>query len=361
MKLILVIPTMQQGGAERVMSELANAWSSQLHEVHLVLLAKSENFYTINDNVIIHNLDFSHSGLFSKIISELNVFFTLRKILKQQQPNFVLSFMSKYNILTIFAASYLNVKVIVSDRSNPKIQLPFLVSFLRKATYKFADGIIAQTSLAKIILEKETGNRNIKVIQNPIKDILINENIKREKIILSVGRLVEEKGQKYLLEAFSKIKNTDWKVVILGDGPLLHPLKNQIEALGLKDKVIMPGAVNEIDNWLAKSSIFAFPSVSEGFPNALVEAMAAGLPCVSFDCDAGPRDIILDGKNGYLVPLKNIDIFVSRIEVLINNEELRSQLSIEAAMIANILSIEKIANDYLIFCIDSEKNEINCN
>lgn len=350
-KIALVIPTMHQGGAERVMSELANAWSNQQHEIHLVLLAKSENFYRINDNVIIHNLGFSHSGLFSKVFNELKVLFKLRKILKQQKPDFVLSFMSKYNIFTILAASYLNIRVFVSDRNNPKQQLPFLISFLRKATYKFAHGIIAQTGLAKLTLEKSIGNRNIAVIPNPLKSISIHENIEKDKIILNVGRLVEEKGQKYLLEAFTKIKDTQWKIAILGDGPLYDRLKKQAEELGLKDQIIMPGAVSEIDHWLAKASIFAFPSVSEGFPNALVEAMAAGLPCVSFDCDAGPRDIIIDGKNGYLVPVRDVEVFANRLETLINNDAIRTQLSKEAARIVNDFAVEKISDDYLTFCM----------
>ncbi|WP_051300154.1 glycosyltransferase family 4 protein [Methylobacter luteus] len=354
-KVVLVIPTMRQGGAERVMSELANAWSTQQHEIHLVLLAKSENFYYINDNVIIHNLGFSHSGLFIKVFNELKVFFKLRKILKEQKPDFVLSFMSKYNILTILAASYLNVKVFVSDRSNPKKKLPFLISFLRKITYRFADGIIAQTSLAKLVLEKNTGNRNVMVIPNPLKAISIYENIEKEKIILNVGRLVNEKGQKYLLEAFKKIKDTEWKIAILGDGPLYDQLKKQAERLGLNDQVIMPGAVNEIDNWLAKASVFAFPSISEGFPNALVEAMAAGLPCVSFDCDAGPRDIIIDGKNGYLVPVRDVELLANRLETLINNAEIRTQLSKEAANIVNGFAVEKISDDYLTFCTGTIK------
>lgn len=354
-KVVLVIPTMRQGGAERVMSELANTWSIQKHEIHLVLLAKSENFYYIDDNVIIHNLGFSYSGLFNKVFNELKVFFKLRKILKEQKPNFVLSFMSKYNILTILAASYLNVRVFVSDRSNPKKHLPFLVSFLRKITYRFAHGIIAQTSLAKSILEKQTGNRNVAVIPNPLKSISIYENIKKEKIILNVGRLVNEKGQTYLLDAFTKIKNTEWKIAILGDGPLHDQLKKQAEKLGLKDQVIMPGAVNEIDSWLAKASVFAFPSVSEGFPNALVEAMAAGLPCVSFDCDAGPRDIIIDGQNGYLVPVRDVELLADRLETLINNAEIRTQLSKEAAKIVNGFAVEKISDNYLAFCTGTIK------
>ncbi|MBF6648733.1 glycosyltransferase family 4 protein [Methylobacter sp. BlB1] len=350
-KVVLVIPTMHQGGAERVMSELANAWSAQQHEIHLVLLAKSKSFYYINDNVIIHNLGFSHSQLLNKIFNELKVFFKLRKILKEQNPDFVLSFMSKYNILTILAASNLNLKVFVSDRSNPKKQLPFLISFLRKITYRFAHGIVAQTSLAKSVLEENTGNRNIVVIPNPLKAVSVCENIEKDKIILNVGRLVEEKGQKYLLEALTKIKDTEWKIAILGDGPLYDQLKEQAEKLGLSDRVIMPGVVNEIDHWLTKASVFAFPSVSEGFPNALVEAMAAGLPCVSFDCDAGPRDIIIDGKNGYLVPVRDVEVFASRLETLINNAAIRTRLSKEAAKIVNDFGVEKISDDYLAFCM----------
>lgn len=350
-RVVLVIPTMRQGGAERVMSELANAWSNQKHEIHLVLLAKSEHFYYIDDNVIIHNLGFTHSGVFNKAFNELKVFFKLRKILKQKKPDFVLSFMSKYNILTILAASNLNLRVFVSDRSNPKKQLPFHISFLRKITYRFAHGIIAQTSLAKAVLEENTGNRNIVVIPNPLKAISVCENIEKDKIILNVGRLVEEKGQKYLLEAFTKIEDTEWKIAILGDGPLYDLLKEQAEKLGLSDRVIMPGTVNEIDRWLTKASVFAFPSVSEGFPNALVEAMAAGLPCVSFDCDAGPRDIIIDGKNGYLVPVRDVEVLANRLETLINNAAIRMRLSKEAAKIVNDFGVKKISDDYLTFCM----------
>jgi GalNAc-alpha-(1->4)-GalNAc-alpha-(1->3)-diNAcBac-PP-undecaprenol alpha-1,4-N-acetyl-D-galactosaminyltransferase len=349
-RIMLVIPTLHQGGAERVMSELANAWSRQQHEIHLVLLAKSENFYPINNNVIIHQLGFSHSGLLSKVVNELKVFFKLRKLLKQQKPDFVLSFMSKYNILTIFAASFLNLRVFVSERNNPRQQLPILISFLRKITYRFADGIIAQTGLAKLILEKNTGNKNIAIIPNPLKTISFYEDVEREKMILDVGRLVDQKGQKYLLEAFKRIKDAEWKIAILGDGPLYEQLKQHAEQLGVKDRVIMPGAVNEIDRWLARASVFAFPSLYEGFPNALAEAMAAGLPCVSFDCDTGPRDIIVDGENGYLVPVRDVDLLARRLEALISNTEIRNRLSREAAKIGDNFALEKISDDYLAFC-----------
>lgn len=350
MKIILVIPTLKQGGAERIMSELANVWSSQEHEVHIVLLAKSEDFYKLHTNVIVHKLAFNYTNRLNKTYGELQVFFNLRKIIQNEKPDFVLSFMTKYNALTILASAFLSTKVFVSDRSNPKKKLPLLIAMLRKLTYLHADGIIAQTSLAKDVLIKETGNKNIAIIPNPLKEVRTFSEMKREKVILNTGRLVIEKGQKYLLEAFAKVEDTEWKLVILGDGPLRHKLEEQTDLLGLKDRVLMPGTVNDVDKWLAKASIFAFPSISEGFPNALVEAMSAGLPCVSFDCDAGPRDFIKDTDNGYLVPVGDVVTFLERIENLMNNDNLRKKIGQEATKIREEFESTMIANKYLYFC-----------
>ncbi len=350
MKIVLVIPTMKQGGAERVMSELANVWSSQEHEVHIVLLAESKNFYKLHAKVHVHKLAFSHTNKLNKTSGELQVFFNLRKIIQNEKPDFVLSFMTKYSALTILASALLPIKVFVSDRSNPKKKLPFLVAMLRKLTYPHADGIIAQTSLAKDILIMQTGNKNIAVISNPLKEVRTFPEIKREKIVLNAGRFVREKGQKYLLEAFAKIKDSDWKLVILGDGPLRNELEEQINSLGIKSRVLLPGTVNNVDAWLAKASIFAFPSISEGFPNSLVEAMAAGLPCISFDCDAGPRDIIKDTINSYLIPVGDIVSFSERLEKLMLNDNLRKEVGREAIKMREELKSSMISDKYLNFC-----------
>lgn len=350
MKIILVIPTLKQGGAERVMSELANVWSSQGHEVHIVLLAKSEDFYKLHTNAVVHKLAFNYTNRLNKIYGELRVFFNLRKIMQKEKPDFVLSFMTKYNILTILASVFLPIKIFVSDRSNPKKKSPLLIAMLRRLTYLYADGIIAQTSLAKDILIEETENKNIAIIPNPLKEVRTFSEMKREKVILNTGRLVIEKGQKYLLEALAKIEDTEWKLVILGDGPLRKKLEEQTNLLGLEDRVLMPGTVNDVDKWLAKASIFAFPSISEGFPNALAEAMSAGLPCVSFDCDAGPRDFIRDAGNGYLVPIGDVITFSERIENLMNNDHLRIKIGQEATKIREKLESTMIADKYLNFC-----------
>lgn len=352
MNIFLVIPTIKQGGAERVISELANEFSrySDL-TVHLVLLANADDFYQLDERITVHRLGFKNTGHIGKLKSEVIVFLKMRTLLKRHNPTVVLSFMDKYNVFTILASRFLNIQVFVSDRSNPKLKLSSSMYILKKITYRYSTGIIAQTSLAKYTIAAFTGHKNVRVIPNPVKEINTFPEIKRENIIINVGRLVPEKGQEYLIKAFSMLGNKDWKLVILGDGPLHNKLKSQILDLGLDGKVIMPGAVKNIDEWLAKSSIFVLSSVSEGFPNALVEAMAAGLPCVSFDCDAGPRDIIINGVNGFLVEKENINELVDKLNTLITDTELASKLAKNASLVREQYHIQSIGNNYLNFLL----------
>lgn len=351
MKIFLVIPTLKQGGAERVMSELANQFAQKDNlKVHLVLLAKSNDFYKVDDTVIIHRLGFENKSKLNKIFSELATFKNLRKLLKTHKPDAVLSFMEKYNSFTILTAAFLGLQVFVSDRSNPLKKVPQTTEILRKFTYKYATGIIAQTQFAKDVLAAKTKNKNIRVIPNPVKEIQNYPDIAKEKLILNVGRLVPEKGQKYLIEAFSKInEKADWRVVILGDGPLRSELEEQVNALGLSNQVLLLGAVNNVDEWLAKASIFVFPSISEGFPNALAEAMSAGLPCVSFDCKTGPRDLIENYKNGILVEEKNVEELANSLQKLIDDPILRLRLGTQAIVIKEHLSSDKIAKCFYEF------------
>ena len=356
-KMLLIIPTIKQGGAERVMSELANEWAGQNHEVHLVLLAKAEKFYPIKKEIIVHDLGFENNGGFRRFIAEFRIFLDLRNLLKGEHPDFVLSFMTKYNILTLLASLFLDLRIFVSDRSNPFKNLPSHLVFFRKHTYKFATGIIAQTNTAKKLLELDTGNNNIETIPNPVKEIQVFPLLNREKIILNIGRLVPEKGQKYLLEAFSKIEDTSWKLVILGDGPLKTELSNLAKSYKITDRFLMPGSVNNIDEWLAKSSIFVFSSISEGFPNALVEAMAAGLPVISFDCDAGPRDIIHQNENGVLIEEKDVAGLTEAINNLIKNKDLRESLGRNSLQIREQFSLPKIAGRYFDFMKSEAKTK----
>lgn len=348
-RILLIIPTLKQGGAERVMSILANRFISMGHEVNLLFLSEPSCFYRVDSKVQIYTL---HQECNNTRFAKLYAFFMtfkLRSVLKSVNPDFVLSFMTPYNIFTLISGIGLNLNIFVSDRSNPNKKLPFLTRLLRNIFYRNAVGIIAQTELAKDSLYNITKHKNIKVIYNPIEVSLIPLNT-REKYILNVGRLVKEKGQSYLLDAFSRVPNLDWKLVLLGDGPLKEQLLEQIEKLNLTDRVLLLGSVDNVEEWYSKSSIFAFSSISEGFPNALAEAMCAGLPCVSFDCDTGPRDIIKNNINGFLVPTGESMLLKEKIIQLINDKDLRCEIGEEAAKIKNDLDSDSIASLYLNFC-----------
>jgi GalNAc-alpha-(1->4)-GalNAc-alpha-(1->3)-diNAcBac-PP-undecaprenol alpha-1,4-N-acetyl-D-galactosaminyltransferase len=349
MKILLVIPSLPLGGAERVMSVLANEFVALNHEVHLVLLAKDEIFYTLDSRIVIHQLGFENKGKVAKIISEIRTYFALRKLIKKQTPDVVLSFMVKYNIFTILASLFLKTKVFVSDRCNPNKKIPWLRDFLRDNLYKKATGVIAQTQLAKSVLMQSTKHQNIKVIHNPLKQMEIKPYENREKIILNVGRLAPEKGQLKLIEEFCKIEQTGWKLMILGDGPLYRDLQAKIQELNAQSKVVLEGAVSDVESYLQRASIFVFSSFSEGFPNALAEAMCSGLPCISFDCEAGPNEIITNGENGILVPVGDFNSLRRELETLINNSHDRERLAAAALKTNEDLAIDKITEKYLSF------------
>lgn len=350
-KIVLVIPTLMQGGAERVISILANEWAKKGHEVTLVLLVKSSKFYELDQrvNCVQFDLDVTH-GTFKKALGYGKLLLQIRKQIKKCKPDFVLSFLDQYNILTLLATRFLKVKVFISDRANPYEKIAGSIEFLKKKVYKFSDGIIAQTSLAKEVLSAKTKHKNIRIIPNPVFIHTVNNKVEKENIILSVGRLVREKAQHFLLDMISEIDEPGWKLVILGDGPLRDQLEEKIKHLNIADKVILKGQVSEVGEWLEKSSIFVFSSISEGFPNALVEAMAVGLPCVSFDCDAGPKDVIINNQNGILIPVGDVEALTRNVTDLIRNKNLRTSISEEALKIGADLNASEIAQKYFNFC-----------
>jgi len=350
MKIVLVTPLLDSGGGQRYVTELANYWAKTSHDITIIVLWETEIFYDISDQVKIIELNYSYTGKLSKIYSFTNIILDLRTNIKQIEPNFVLSILSSTNILTLFATLFLKRKVFVRDVMSPFRERSKSEKFLRRVLYKKASGVITMTNTAKEFIQKETGVFNIKVIPNPVKKISIDKSINKEKIVLNVGRLVSQKGQKYFLEACAELNEPEWKFVILGEGPKRKFLEKQVIELGIEDRVLLPGAVKDIDLWLNKSSIFAFSSVSEAWGIALCEAMSAGLPCVSFDCEVGPSEMINDQENGFLVDMRDIESFKSRIKELMDNATLRNKFSINAQRKCSQFTIDKISKKVLKFC-----------
>jgi GalNAc-alpha-(1->4)-GalNAc-alpha-(1->3)-diNAcBac-PP-undecaprenol alpha-1,4-N-acetyl-D-galactosaminyltransferase len=218
--------------------------------------------------------------------------------------------------------------------------------------YKKAAGIICQTNMAEEIMQRRIGHPNIRVIGNPLR---INEEkfARKENIILNVGRFISSKHQELLVRYFADIQPVDWKLVFLGDGPMLENVRKLACDLALNERTEFMGAKQSIGDYYTKSKIFAFTSLSEGFPNVLGEAMAAGLACISFDCEAGPADLIDNGDNGFLISANDHDEYKQKLKLLIENESLRNEFGNKAKEKALKYRTDHIGNLYLKFLTEN--------
>lgn len=357
-RIALVIPTFSIGGMERVMSELANYFYKRNNDVYVVFLVKHQPAYTVNKNIqlIFPTFEYGEPGEFRPWYW-LRIIQYLRKNIKKINPDTVFSIPQDYSNITILSLLGTKYPVFISDRNSPNLPVPFFKRQFRRFCYPRASGIIAQTEYAKKrMIENRYRNKNIKVIPNPLKKI--NNHVSKlpgKRIIINIGRLVFEKNQSELINIFSEINDSDWLLHIVGDGPLKSELQAQITKLNLEEKVFLIGQVEDVDYEMAKAQIFAFTSIYEGFPNSLIEAMGFPLACISYDCIAGPSDIIEDGVNGFLIPFKNKELFRNKLKQLMDDEELRNQLKSKSIELRNKLSIEKIGDEYLKFMLSKKK------
>lgn len=355
-KVCLVIPSLQSGGAERVMSELLNEfYDDKTLDVHLIMYGmKPEIFYTIPKDIPVYTPSFVFDNRY-RLYYTIRTLFYLRRQLKSINPDTILSFGEIWNNFVLIATAGSNYPVFVSDRCQPNKSLGKLHNFLRKKLYPHAAGIIAQTEKAKEVFEQMYSNKAICVISNPIRSINSPTLINKENIVLSVGRLINSKHHDALIKLFVEINNPNWKLVIVGGDAIKQQNKKRltqlIDSLGATKCVILAGTRNDVEHYYYKSKLFAFTSSSEGFPNVVGEALSAGLPVVAFDCVAGPSEMIVDGENGYLIPLFNYELFKNRLSHLMDDDVLRSKLSEQAAPSISKFSKSVIAQQFKDFIL----------
>ena len=354
-KLCLVIHSLQAGGMERVMSELASYFALKKDiEVHLILYGITRQiFYSIPENVIVHKPKFKFDNK-KRFVSTFKTVLYLRKMVKKIKPLSILSFGEYWNNFVLLSMLGLKYPVYVSDRSQPDKSLGKLQDKMRKHLYTTAKGIILQTQKAKEIYLKDNKHDNIAVIGNPIREFNnVDHQIKKEKVVLMVGRLINSKNHDKLIEIFAKINPDGWKLVLVGYDHMkqnnMERLKKLATELKVDDKVVFTGKQDNVEEIYQKSSIFAFTSSSEGFPNVIGEAMVAGLPVVAFDCVAGPSEMIQDGKNGFLVPLFDSVTFENKLSSLINDEQLREKMGENAQESIKEFSKERICEAFYEF------------
>jgi len=350
-RICLVIPSLQAGGMERVMSELAGYFSKINNiETHLIMYGrKPEIFYQIPENIIIHKPSFVFNNKY-RFFYTIKTLLYLRKEIKKICPDTILSFGEYWNSFVLIALAFLKFPVFVSDRSQPDKKMPYRQKVLRKILYKKAKGVILQTKVAKSIYQSQKISSNLIVIPNPIKSIP-NKTNRRKNVILSVGRLIDTKHFDRLIYIFHSLNEPGWKLIIAGGNALkqnnYEKLQNLIKELNEEDNILLTGYTRDVETLYQTSSIFAFTSSSEGFPNVIGEALSAGLPVVAYDCSAGPSEMIQDSVNGFLVPLFNDETFGQKLKLLMVNENLRKIMSINAIQSIEKFSINNIGKEYL--------------
>jgi GalNAc-alpha-(1->4)-GalNAc-alpha-(1->3)-diNAcBac-PP-undecaprenol alpha-1,4-N-acetyl-D-galactosaminyltransferase len=349
-KIVLITPSFGAGGAERVMGSLANDFLQRKDaQVHLIILTGGELFYKLDDGVKIHKPQFSYRQ-YPRIAFTLMIFSFLRRTLKSISPDAVLSFGGRYNSFVLLSAFGLSLKVFISERSRPGINYGKVLNVINPYVYKLANGIIAQTQGAKEHYRRAVGHSNIVVIGNPVKKISVL-NIRRENIVLNVGRFITSKHQDWLIDYFIEIDNPNWQLWFLGEGPLLEQVKIKASNSHLKDNIRFWGNQLDIDQFYRRSRIFAFTSILEGFPNALGEAMSAGCACISYDCVTGPSDLITNDYNGYLIPLEDRVMYTRMLREMMLNPELCLRLGKFAISDMNNFAVEHIADKFYQFIL----------
>lgn len=349
----LVINNMNCGGAERVLSLLANGWAERGQKIVLFTTGKAEpSFFPLSDKVTYCplNLGFKSANVFQAWINNRKTVRTLVQKFKEYQIITVIAFATRTNMRVFKAAKQCGIPAILSERNDPsRKDLSPLIHWFKDRTYRKADHLVVQ-SRGSLEYYQNMGVTRVTLIPNPLEPASGFEPAVEPKRILSVGRMHPQKGHDLLLESFSlflkQSKNKNWILTILGDGPLRGELLHKAKVLGLEQNIDFPGIIKDKVPFYRETAVFALSSRFEGFPNVLAEAMSAGLPCVSFDCSGGVRDLVQDGKNGILVPPGDVEKMAHAFLTLTQNRTWAKELGQAAVLSVNQYGLGSILTQW---------------
>ncbi len=346
-KLLVSIGTLSSGGAERVISILSDAFAEHYDEVIYLTWIDKPDFYVLNPKIkrVCIERECGSSNILRKTI-------WFRSFVKKESPTIILSFLTPFNVLICYSLLGLNVKLIVAERNDPrKVWNGNFKKNIRNVAYRFADGILEQTennrSYFSGTLLKRTG-----VVYNPIimSDEYVGSALKATKKnrIVSVMRLTAQKNPEMLLNSFFIFHNShkEYTLTIYGEGPYREKIKRMVGDLGLQGFVFLPGAIKNVWDEIIDAKCFIMTSWYEGMPNALLEAMCLGLPCVSTKV-SGAVDLINDGDNGYLVELNDHVSMANVISKVVDDDIIRCKLGTNASKLYNLLNIDVISKKWL--------------
>lgn len=347
-RIAILISDLQDGGAQRQALFLAGEWARRGHEVSILTYEPSgaTAFFDVPQNVFVRRVDGIHKsrGVIAGIVRNLERIRAVRAALRELKADILFAFMAEISVTGLIAARPLGIPVVACERTNPRVYPTGLWRVMRDLAYPRCNRIVCQTRAAADYFAS-TGKAA--VIPNIVYAPDIGDNAgatpPARPFIASLGRLGTEKGHDILIEAFARIAPLypDIDLLIVGEGPRRAALENLVAALNLTGRVYMPGAAKNPFALLAKAKAFVLPSRFEGFPNALTEAMALGLPCVATRF-GGVEDIIRDGENGVLVPLEDAESMAQAIAALLQYPDRASAIGDAARAVTDDFSPERV-------------------
>ena len=353
MNIAFVIPGLGPGGAERVATLLCDFWAGEGHAVTLITFESDETapFYTLDRRVAVRRLAASAGKGNPRVLNNFNRVSRLRALLRELRPDAVVAFTTDANVITLLATRGLELPVVISERNQP--DRPGLVSvhrLARRFTYPFADAVVVQTNAIASWMRKRF-RVPVHIIPNPVRvaDSRSPRRAADRSLLIAVGRLSAQKGFDILIEAFAGVapKYPNWQLVIYGEGPDRSELEQLRDALSLQGKVLLPGLTKNVQAAFAEASLFALPSRFEGYPNALLEALAAGLPVIATSAPGGASEILIDGEYGMLVPPDDADALASALNAMMSDATLRTNYSERAPDAVAGLNVELVGRQWL--------------
>lgn len=344
-KIIYFIGTLGNGGAERVISILTRQMVGMGYPVEIVLYHDSVPFYDIHPDVRITYVEKEtrSRNLFKNVV-------WLRRYFVRN-ADMVISFLAQFNMIALVALFATGIPVIVADRNDPRHmpkQAPIRVA--RNLLYYLADVVVVQTQHNKAYFSNAL-QKKCRIIYNPV-DLQEKKGMalrtEKKKRIVSAARLMQQKNQLMLIEAFAQVKKDfpDYTLTIYGEGPFRSVLQKRIDELGLSNSVELPGKVQNIFDCIADADLFVLSSDYEGMPNALIEAMCLGLPVISTRV-SGATDLIIDGENGLLADVGDTQQLTDCMKRMLSDPELRQRCAQEAVLINELLDTERITSQWL--------------
>lgn len=365
MRVVLAISSLGAGGAERVMTLLAGGLVEHGHEVWLVTLATTAaDFFSVDSRVRRLGLGLisNSPGRLHGLWANFRRLHALRRVVTSVEPGVVVSFMTSMNVLMILACFRLPVRVIVSERVDPAAHGESRVwTGLRSMLYQRANAVVVQTErIAEWFRGRLSDGARVVVIPNPVvrgSDVQVRA-LQPEPFLLAAGRLAHQKGFDLLIRAFAaaSAQTRELRLVIAGDGPDSQYLRDLTRDLGLGDRVLFPGQVRDLSRLMKVAVAFILPSRYEGFPNALLEALAAGMPCVATDCPGATREILADGAYGLLVPTEDVRALAAAMDLIVADGELRRRYTQTATSAVERYRLDRVLSQWLRLLARSDAN-----